>query len=225
MRTAMANNSDHALYLRETAFMDFGSHEVQQFLQTNVAKEASAFDNILSLYVAVRDRFRYDPFHVNLSPAELTASALIRRGSGFCVEKANLLGACARTLGVPSRLGFANVRNHIGTGKVEAALQSDVLVFHGYVELWLQGQWVKATPAFNRSLCEKLNVEPLEFDGLHDSIFQQFARTGQRYMEYLHDYGAFAEIPVQLMVDELRRHYPHLFKEANKGRSGIEFLL
>ena len=137
---------------------------------------------------------------------------MLRRDYGYCVEKANLLGACARALGIPARLGFANVRNHIGTARLEKMLRTDVLVFHGYVELYLEEHWVKATPAFNAALCRRLGVAPLAFDGRHDSLFQQYDSSGGKFMEYLHDYGTFPDVPRELFIDELKKHYPHIFE-------------
>ena len=165
----------------------------------------------VALYYAVRDGFRYNPWEVSLQPGDFSASAMLSRDrerGGHCIDKANLLAACARVLGIPSRLHFANVRNHIGTEEFERKLGTDLLVFHGYVELHLNGGWVAATPAFNKELCTYLGVAPLEFDGQQDSIFQQYDAKGGSFMEYVHDYGHFAEIPFDLMIGEWRRFYP-----------------
>jgi hypothetical protein len=68
----------------------------------------------------------------------------------------------------------------------------------------------EATPAFNKRLCDFLGVEPIEFDGLSDAIFQEYDRDGNVFMEYLHDYGAFPDVPYEMFLDELDKHYPHL---------------
>lgn len=165
----------------------------------------------VSLYYAIRDGFRYSPWGVRFEPEAFTASGVLLRDrsqGAHCVDKANLLAACARARGIPSRLHFANVRNHVGTARLEAALGTDLLVYHGYCELWLSGRWVAATPAFNRSLCERLGVAPLEFDGEHDSVFQEYDRAAGRFMEYVADHGTHAEIPFEAMVAAWRHHYP-----------------
>ncbi len=166
----------------------------------------------IKLFYAIRDGWRYDPGVVSLKKEDLKASHLLSKDSGYCVEKAVLLAACARAAGIPSRLHFANVTNHIGTERIEKILGTRVLVFHGYTELYLQGQWVAATPAFNRSLCEKLGVSILEFDGVHDAVFQEYDPDAGKFMEYLHDYGSFDDLPYELMIAEWRRHYAHLFR-------------
>lgn len=170
----------------------------------------------VALYYAVRDGFRYNPWRVRFEREAYRASCLLTRTSeegGHCIDKANLLAAAARARGIPSRLHFANVRNHVGTARLEAELGTNLLVFHGYTELWLEGGWVAATPAFNRSLCTHLGVAPLEFDGRADSIFQEWERGG--YMEYVTDHGSYPEIPFERMTAEWRRYYPTL---AGRGR-------
>jgi transglutaminase-like putative cysteine protease len=119
------------------------------------------------------------------------------------------MAACARALGIPARLYFANVRNHIGTARLEKRLKTDLMVFHGYTELWLQGRWVATTPAFDRGLCAKLGVAPLAFDGVTDAIFQEFD-GGRRFMEYVEDHGAHADLPFDAMIAQWRLHYPHI---------------
>jgi transglutaminase-like putative cysteine protease len=165
----------------------------------------------VSLYYAIRDDFRYNPWGVYMHAEAFTASDALRRGlmqGAHCVDKANILAACSRVLGIPSRLHFANVRNHIGTARLEAKLGSDLLVYHGYCELWLGGRWVAATPAFNRELCERLGVAPLEFDGVEDSVFQEYDRNAGRFMEYVTDHGAHVDVPFEQMVAAWRHHYP-----------------
>jgi hypothetical protein len=142
----------------------------------------------------------------------LRASDLLKRNRGYCVEKAVLLAASARAVNIPSRLSFYIVRNHIATEKLEKLLQKNYLVFHGAAELFIDGKWLKTTPAFNKKLCDFLQVEPLEFDGTCDSIFQEYDKAGNVFMKYLHDYGAFADLPYELYLAELNKHYPHIFE-------------
>ncbi|MGB0525904.1 MAG: transglutaminase, partial [Flammeovirgaceae bacterium] len=122
-----------------------------------------------------------------------------------------------RAVGIPSRLGFGAVKNHIGTAKLEAVLGTNVLAFHGYTEFYLEDKWVKATPAFNQALCDKLNVEALDFDGEHDCLFQQFDKANGQFMEYIEDYGQFDDIPLDLFIETMKAYYPHLFDQAAKG--------
>ncbi|SMG08376.1 Transglutaminase-like superfamily protein [Marivirga sericea] len=197
-------------YLESADFVDSDHPMVQQYAKEVTYGVNSILDQVKYLYYAVRDGFRYDPYRLDFSKEAMKASSLLKRDYGYCVEKSCLFAAACRVIGVPSRLGFANVRNHIGTAKLEAVLQTDVLVFHGYAEIFLNNKWIKVTPVFNRELCEKLNVKPLEFDPKGDSIFQEYNEKGAKFMEYLHQYGHFEDIPYEFFMGELIKHYPHL---------------
>jgi transglutaminase-like putative cysteine protease len=204
-------------YLKPTRFMDFDNKIVQDFALKNSNPDASQTANAVSLYYAVRDGINYSPWNLVMNPNVISASQTITRGIGYCIEKSPILAACGRYLGIPSRLGFSIVRNHISTKKFVEMLRTDMFVFHGYNEFFLEGKWVKCTPAFNKSLCERFNTHPLEFDGAQDSIFQEFAPNGIKYMEYIHEYGTFADLPYDLFYSELKKHYPHLFESKGEN--------
>ncbi len=199
-------------YLQPTEFLNFNDPTVREFAELHAAGAKTDIEKAVNLYYAVRDGFQYDPYVLDLRREGLRASRLLTKTWGYCVEKAILLAASARAAGVPSRLSFYIVRNHIATGRLEKMLEKNYLVFHGAAEMYLEGKWLKTTPAFNKKLCDFLGVEPLEFDGTADSIFQEFDRSGNTFMEYLHDYGAFADLPYDMYLDELKKHYPNIFR-------------
>jgi len=205
----------NALYLAPAYFVDSDNAEIQLFAKEIVGDAIDPIEKVKRLYYAVRDGYQYNPYPTNLEHTTMKASNFMKRKSGYCVEKSCLMAALARAEGIPSRLGFANVRNHIGTEKLEERLGTDVLAFHGFVELFLDGKWVKATPVFNRELCEKLGVVPLSFDGKTDSIFQEYDKEGGKFMEYLKFHGVFHDVPHDMFVMTLRNHYPHLFTDSN----------
>lgn len=205
---------DLAIYLAPTYFIDSDSAEVIAFAKKHTEEVKTESEKAVKLYYAVRDGFLYDPYHVDLRAEAMQASATLKRGSGYCGEKATLLAAAARAVGIPSRLAFANVKNHLSTEKLIALLRSDIFVFHGFTELFLNGKWVKATPAFNISLCDKFGVAPLEFDGINDSIFHEY-EGGRKFMEYVYDFGSFTDLPRELFIKSLQENYPHLFDTNN----------
>src|SRR6185312_11076542 len=139
---------------------------------------------------------------------------VLAKGRGFCVGKAALLAAAARALGVPARVGFADVKNHLTSKRLYETMKSDIFIWHSYAELNLAGKWVKATPAFDRALCERLSLAPLEFDGVTDSLFHPFDKTGQRHMEYLRDRGPYPDVPFETIIADFRATYPHMMHGA-----------
>ncbi len=211
-----------ARYLQPNRFVDSDHPAVRAFAEQHGGglppREAA-----VALYYAIRDGYRYTPWRVRFTPDAYRASHLLELSyeeGGHCIDKANLLAAAGRALGIPTRLHFADVRNHLATARLEEKLGTDLLVYHGYTELWLDGRWVAATPAFNRELCLHLGVAPLEWDGQTDSIFQTDDRQGGRFMEYVTDHGAHPDIPFEAMIAAWREHYPGISKTGRWPRAG-----
>jgi transglutaminase-like putative cysteine protease len=213
------NPEDLREYLQPTFYIDSDSPVVIEFSRA-FAKGETDMDRAISLFRAVRDEILYDPYNIVLFPKEFKASVIIGKRKGYCVAKAIALAAVARAAEIPSRVGFADVKNHLSTERLRRLMKTDVFVFHGYSELFLNGRWIKVTPTFNMSLCEKFGVRPLEFDGMSDCLFHEFDRKGDRHMQYLHDHGAFADVPFERIVEELQRHYPEFFPRSGVAAGG-----
>ncbi len=101
-------------------------------------------------------------------------------------------------------------------------MQTDVFIWHGYTDLWIDGRWVKATPAFNIELCEKFGLLPLDFDGRSDSIYHPFDKAGQRHMEYVAQRGTFDDMPLAQITTDFRRVYAH-WMQAQDSLHGASF--
>ena len=197
-------------YLEPRRYIDSDHPAVVAFAERNALGE-SDLERAVSLYYAVRDEIRYNPFLDFSDDAVFRASRCIEAGEGFCIGKAALLAACARAAGIPARVGFADVRNHLTTPALRERMGSDEFVYHGFSELHLEGKWVKATPAFNLSLCRRFRVKPLEFDGREDSIFHPFDEEERRHMEYLRSRGSHADVPAEEITRVFREVYPRLY--------------
>jgi transglutaminase-like putative cysteine protease len=191
-----------------TRFIDSDHPAVRDFAFDTIGSLTDTRERAVTLYYRVRDAIRYQPYRISLAPEEMTASATLQRGEAFCVPKAILLAAVGRAVGIPTRLGFADVKNHLATGKLLDALGTDLFIYHGYTELLIEGQWVKATPAFNIELCEKFGVLPLDFDGTADSVFHPYDAAGRQHMEYVRDHGTFDDLPLERITREYRATYP-----------------
>ena len=159
------------------------------------------------LFAAVRDQVRYDPYVVDVSRERFTASNVLATEANWCVPKAILLTAGARAAGIPARIGFADVRNHLATDKLRERMGSDLFVFHGYVALHLGGEWRKASPAFNAGLCERFGVPPLDFDGSADALLHAYDGEGRRHMEYVNDRGTWTDVPLAAMFAAFKETY------------------
>lgn len=198
-------------YLKDTIFLDYNNPAFVEFTRS-IDSNQDEVSIARQIYFLVRDSFLYDPYHLDLTKEGLKSSSVLAKKRAWCVEKSSLMAACARKFGIPSRLGYAIVTNHIGVEKLTNYLRTDLIVFHGFVELYLNDKWVKCTPAFDQRICRISNVTPLDWDGQSDSLFQEFEQ-GKRFMEYKHFYGVFDDVPIDLMNSEMKNFYPHLFQE------------
>jgi transglutaminase-like putative cysteine protease len=195
-------------YLRPGRFVDSDAPAVRAFARDAVGSATGSVEQAALLFAAVRDRIWYDPFVVSDDPGQYRASAVAVAATSWCVPKAVLLVAGARALGIPARLGFADVRNHLQTARLREHMGgADVFIYHGYADLHVDGRWVKATPAFNAELCARFGVAPIEFDGRSDALLHQFSADGSRYMEYGTDRGVFADLPLAQILDAFRDTY------------------
>ena len=215
-------------YLAPTDFFDYEHPAVQVWAHGVIGQEQNPVQQAIRLYKATRDGIRYNPYVFCTEPVTLSASYCLESGESYCIPKAVLLGAACRSIGIPSRLGLADVKNHISSQQLIAHLRSDVFVMHGFIELYLNDRWVKATPAFNADLCARMGVAPLEFNGRDDSIFHEYGTDGSRHMEYLADHGTFADVPMEFIVASVTKAYPHLvnaYLEELNGHTLEEDLL
>jgi transglutaminase-like putative cysteine protease len=218
---AYTHSDDLDAALAATPFVDLDAPSVRDFALRHAGPSGDMRERVLRLYYAVRDEIRYDPYAAGTTVETLRASATIAAGRAWCVPKAILLAAVCRAIGVPARLGFADVQNHLSTARMRAAMQTEVFYWHGYTSILVGDggrRWVKATPAFNIELCEKFGFLPLDFDGEQDSLYHPFDREGRKHMEYLNDRGEFDDVPLDAMRATFAEKYPGMqFDGAQKA--------
>ena len=177
-------------------FVDSEHPDVVAFAREACAGATTERERAARLFATVRDRLRYDPYTVTGDPEDYRASAILRRERAYCIPKAVLLCAAARASGIPARLGFSDVKNHLASDKLRKTMGTDIFAWHGWVELRLGGRALKVTPAFDAPLCARFGVPPLECDGEHDALLQPFDGQGRRHMEYVRDRGLYDDLPL-----------------------------
>ncbi len=209
------------VFLKDTTFFDLDAPELEAFNAKYVRSSMAPTEKAVALYYGVRDDIAYNPYTFSPDQETFKASHCVQQAQSYCVPKAILMVALARLNGIPARLGLADVKNHLSSPALLEWLRTDEFVMHGYAELYLENQWVKATPAFDARLCKKMGVKPLEFNGKDDSIFHEFNGEGEKAMEYLRDHGQFDDVPYEKIVVTVAQAYPHLIEKfmGQKGRS------
>jgi transglutaminase-like putative cysteine protease len=195
-------------WLEPTWFIDSDAPSVHDFATEAVGDATEPTDVAVRLFHAVRDGLRYDPYGMARNREEYRASVIAGMKRGWCVTKSVLLTAAARNRGIPARLGFADVRNHLSSEKLRAKMGTDLFIWHGYSELLLGDRWFKVSSAFNVELCDRFGVRVLEFDGTDDALMHPYDRAGNRHMEYVNQRGSFVDLPLEQMFSDFARLYP-----------------
>jgi transglutaminase-like putative cysteine protease len=207
---------------RPTEFLDHESPAVRDFV-ARVVPDPSAgtdIDRARALYYAVRDGIQYEVYDADLSREGLRASAIIQRRKGFCVHKSLVYAAVTRAVGIPSRLVYGDVRNHLASPRLTELIGGNVFTYHALTLVHLNGQWVKATPVFSKLLCKLYKIAPLEFDGLSDSLYHPYDENGRQHMEFLRWHGEFDDFPYETVVGGLRAAHPKLFASEARTSDG-----
>ena len=195
-------------YLQPTYFIDSDSDLVQTIASDLVSDHKNIRQNAIYLFYWTRDKIKYDAYSLSSLKRHYKASRIIQEEKGWCVQKAIVLTALARAVGIPARLHFADIRNYQTPDKLKTTIGTDIFLYHGYTDFYLNGKWVKATPAFNKELCEKFGYNTVEFDGIHDAILPEKTLKGKKYVEYLMDRGSNHDLPFKEIFKTFFEKYP-----------------
>jgi len=209
-------------YTESTYYFDYETDEIQELIKEYKTKGITKKEIAQQLYLKIRDGWTYYPYYFSFSKENFKSSYLAKKTQGQCVEKSILLISCLRALGIPARIHLAKVKNHIAVERLIEMFGTNELTPHAMVNIYLNGKWLKASPAFNKKLCEKSNVPVLDFDGENDSVFQKYDALGNVFMEYIEDYGHFEDVPTDFIFNNIKQHYPML-TERFKGLTEMQF--
>lgn len=194
-------------YLSPTQVIDCDSEIVKKKANDLTEQTEGPLEMAINLFYFVRDEIKYN-LYVSFDTLEsYKASRTLERGKGYCVQKAILLAALSRAVDIPARLRFADIRNHIIPEKLEDFMGTNLFVYHGYDELYLQGKWIQATPAFDLEMCEKNRIKPVEFDGKNHAKFHSHNKNGELHIEYVKDYGTYADLPFDELMEAWKEVY------------------
>ena len=205
--------------LAPTWFIDCDAPGVIAFSEKAIGDATAPVEKARRLFYAVRDGFRYDPYTVSTAPEDFRASAIVETQSAWCVPKSVMLTAAARAAGIPARLGFADVKNHLTSKKLSSSMGTDLFAWHGYSELWLNEKWVAFSTAFNIELCDRFGTKPLEFDAENGALMHAYDQAGNRHMEYVNQRGSFMDLPLDDIFETFLEVYPDWVRNEDGGIS------
>ena len=164
-------------------------------------------DQARNLFTWVRDEVKYNPYSPFFLPEHYWPRTTLKRGEGYCVQKAALLVALLRCQGIPARLIHADIINHRFSQKLVDYMGSNLFVYHAYVDIFLNGKWIKATPSFEKELCRDLGIYPVEFSGREDAILHPLDKEGRPHIEYVRHHGVYADVQLDEIMAAWERTY------------------
>ena len=197
-----------AEYLRATEFFDYDKPAVAEFAARAIDGATTDKEKAIQAFYAVRDSVRYDPYRITDRRESYSASDVLETGAAYCIPKASLLTAVTRYAGIPTAIGLSDVTNHLCSPRLRDAMGGkELFVHHGYAVMLIDGKWVKAAPAFNIELCDKFDVTPSEFDGVEDSLLQEFDKRGRKHMQYVANHGVWSDLPFDRVYTDFNAYY------------------
>jgi len=187
-------------FLKPTPTIDSDHVRIRQKAVDLTEGRKNVVEKAKSLFYWVRDEIKYTPVVTMDILEDYRASKTYVRGKGFCVEKAALLAALSRAVGIPARLHLADIRNYLVSDRLMEVMKTNLFSCHGYCELFMDGKWVKATPAFDLAMCQENRIQPVEFDGREDAVFHPRNIDGKPHIEYVKDRGYYEDVPVKTIL-------------------------
>nr|MDO8108749.1 transglutaminase-like domain-containing protein [Candidatus Sigynarchaeota archaeon] len=205
-------------YLAPTYFIDFDNPVIPSKARDIVKGIGQADVSRMAqrLFYFVRDQIPYKVYWGLPSRTYLRASTTLSRGYGFCIPKATLLVALARSLKIPARLHFADIINHLASENLKKVMGTKLFVYHGYAELFMNDTWLKVNPAFDLALTEDKGYFPVDFDGTKDAVFQSTDKLGNKHFEYVKDHGTFADVPYKQIMDAFIETYGNTWNPGQR---------
>jgi transglutaminase-like putative cysteine protease len=210
-------------YLFCTPFVDCDSAAVVDTARSVTAGLDAEKDRAVAIYYFVRDRIRHNPYAPCMVPEDYRASTTLERGNGFCQHKAILLVALARAIGMPARIGLVDVRDHLLSPRFREMIGGDnLLIQHGYAELYVNGKWLHVSPAYDLDTCNKAGFAPVDFDGMSDARDPAYDQEGRRHIEHVKDHGHFGDFPLDYVREYQREWVSRIGREWNEFTDNVK---
>jgi transglutaminase-like putative cysteine protease len=214
-------SEENAVFLGAAEYIDSDHPAIVAFAAKTATPDMPPAEKARLFYLAARE-IRYDPDLDYSDPEIYRASSVLTAGHAYCVGKAALFAALCRAGGIPARVAFADVTNHLSSERLREKMGTNYFAWHGFTEVFLDGRWTKASPTFNSTLCSRFGVAPLYFDGGGDALLQAYYGAGRTFMKYEVLHGSFHDVPAKFLIAEMARLYPTLKGPRGRPAGGME---
>lgn len=190
---------DPAACLQPGDVIDSAHPAIQAHAAQLTAACATPLAKAQALFDWVRDEVPYNFTPWLRDRDDWRASVGLLRRDGFCQQKAVLLAALLRAVGIPAALGFQHVRDHmLLDARFEAHLPSGLILFHGCTMVHLDGSWRVADATLDRRLCERRGYRLVTLAPHADSELPATDLHGGPHFDFLMRSGPYANLPASV---------------------------
>jgi transglutaminase-like putative cysteine protease len=191
-------------FLKCTEIIDCDTDSIKQKALEVTKGLKTDKEKAIALFYFVRDKIKHNAYVTLYDPSRYKASSTLKSGNGMCQNKAILLVALARAARIPARLGFVDVEDYQLSESFKQMIGGvNIMPFHGFAELYVDGRWVHASPAYDAATCQKKGFIPVEFDGVNDAKDSEYTKAGEPHMKHIRYHGPYADLP----LDEIYSYY------------------
>jgi len=191
-------------FLKCTEIIDCDSDAIKEKALEVTTGLKTDKEKAVALYYFVRDKIKHNAYIQLYDPIRYKASSTLKAGDGMCQNKAILLVALARAVGIPARLGLVDVEDYQLSESFKQMIGGvNTMPLHGFAELYIDGRWVHASPAYDLATCQKKGFIPVEFDGVNDAKDSEYTKAGQLHMKHIKYHGPYEDLP----LDEIYNYY------------------
>ena len=210
-------------YLKCTEIIDCDEASVKEKALEVTRGLKTDKDKAIALYYFVRDKIKHNAYTPLYDSSRYKASATLKAAYGMCQNKAILLVALARAAGIPARLGLVDVEDYQLSEKFKQMIGGvNVMPLHGFAELYIDGRWVHASPAYDLATCQKKGFIPVEFDGVNDAKDSEYTKAGQLHMKHIKYHGPYEDLPLDEIYSYYREWISKLGKEWDSFKEASE---
>ncbi len=191
-------------FLKPTFFLDYETPVINEKVSELTGNIENEIERAVRLFYFVRDEIKYNPYSPWEKKEYYKSSAILKRGFGYCIQKAVLLCSMFRCAGLPCKLIFVDIKNYNAPEKL-TKLFGNTYHFHGYCRVLLNNKWIAAAPTFNIEMCKKFGYTPTEFNGKNDALLHKYNQDNELTFEYLQERGEFDDLPFEYIMEGFER--------------------
>lgn len=200
---------DPTTFLGATDVIDSDSAVIRSLAHELACDAVDEPGSVKAIFDWVRDEIRYDMGPMLSDRRDWTASVTVRRGYGFCQQKAVLLAALLRARGTPAGIAVELLLDHKIPPHFAAHMGGQEIPLHGYTTVFVDGRWQRIDSTLDRMLCQRNGYRLVEYAAGADQLLPSTDLAGEPHFDHLGELGQWADVPDQVVSATLELPYLH----------------